>query len=151
MMKGQKKMSDHKRVQIDFSKSPSMTKQAPAGMLTPAQIMKRFSSTGIDPMSAYYSAQFGDATKATSFMEATLLVQEASNAFVSLPSAVRERFKNDPGKLLEFLGDEKNYDEALSLGLVEKKEFSPVPTPIAEAEPPQGAAQQPSVVETVEN
>lgn len=140
-----------KRVQKSFKGVESLTKQAPAGMMTPAQIMRRFTSAGVDPMSVYYSKQFGDASKATDLLSATLLVQEASTAFSELPSATRERFKNDPVQLLEFLGDEKNRAEAEKLGLVEVRQDLPtVSIPNAQAEASGAGAQQPSVVETVD-
>lgn len=143
-------MNEYKRVQKSFKGVVSMTKQAPAGMMTPSQIMRRFSSAGIDPMSEYYKMQFGDASRASDLLSATLLVQEASTAFQSLPSATRERFKNDPVQLLDFLGDKKNFDEAVKLGLCDPRTELPTVSKgteaLSKAEVP-----QPSVVETVDN
>ena len=42
--------------------------------------------------------------------------------FDSLPSSLRERFSNDPSRLLAFVDDESNFDEAVKLGLL-----SPLP------------------------
>lgn len=53
-------------------------------------------------------------------------VIEANNAFKSLPAGVRDRFANDPVRLLSFLEDDSNYAEAVKLGLVEPK---PAPVP----------------------
>lgn len=143
-------MNKRNRVQKSFKGVVSLTKQAPAGMMTPAQIMRRFSAAGIDPMNEYYKKQFGDASKASDLFSATLLVQEASTAFQSLPSAVRERFKNDPVKLLDFLGDEKNLDEAVKLGLCEARKELPTVSKGTEAHS-EAEVPQPSVVETVDN
>lgn len=49
------------------------------------------------------------------------VIAEASSKFEELPSELRTRFENDPKKLLEFLSDDKNYDEAVKLGLVKRK------------------------------
>lgn len=55
---------------------------------------------------------------------AMLQIAEARSAFMELPASMRLRFENDPGKLLEFLRDERNREEAESLGLI-----NPQPTP----------------------
>lgn len=49
--------------------------------------------------------------------EAYARVEAAEERFMSLPSDVRARFGNDPFRLLEFLQDEGNRDEAVKLGL----------------------------------
>lgn len=54
-------------------------------------------------------------------------VLDAQQRFAQLPSRVRERFANDPARLLHFLSDEKNYDEALKLGLVNERKAAPSP------------------------
>ena len=45
---------------------------------------------------------------------------DAQNAFDQLPSEVRNKFHNDPAKLIGFLKDEKNNEEAYALGLKNK-------------------------------
>ena len=42
----------------------------------------------------------------------------------SLLSRVRKRYNNDPAELLEFVMDEKNREEAVFLGLIEKPQES---------------------------
>lgn len=54
----------------------------------------------------------------SSFEEAQSIVINARNQFASLPSRIRDRFANDPTRLLSFLADSSNLDEAISLGLV---------------------------------
>lgn len=54
---------------------------------------------------------------------------EAQEAFDGLPSSVRDRFANDPGRLLDFLRDESNRDEAVKLGLVRVRDPEPQPAP----------------------
>ena len=48
-------------------------------------------------------------------------VEDAKAAFAALPAQMRSRFNNDPGQLIEFLQDSKNYDEGVELGLFEPK------------------------------
>jgi phage internal scaffolding protein len=37
---------------------------------------------------------------------------------MALPAQIRSRFDNDPAKLIDFLENEQNHDEAIKLGLV---------------------------------
>lgn len=55
-------------------------------------------------------------------------VIEAREKFMELPAKVRVMFQNDPGQLEVFLSDPKNRDEAIQLGLIEKKVVVPDPT-----------------------
>lgn len=64
------------------------------------------------------------------FQTALHLVMDAQAEFDKLPAKVRDRFANDPAKLLAFVQDESNRSEAISLGLV------PSPPPAAPATPP---------------
>jgi len=65
--------------------------------------------------------QFGDFSQVGSYHEALIKLREANDAFESMPSAIRDRFENDPEKLITFLSDVKNTDEAVALGLVVRK------------------------------
>ena len=62
-------------------------------------------------------------------------VAESKSLFNELPSKIRDRFDNNPVKLLEFLGNEKNREEAIALGLVNKPviDTSIPPTPATDA------------------
>lgn len=117
---------------VEFTE-PTMTKQAPANEVDINQIMDRYLRTGVlpDPRPAHY----GDATAIPSYEEAMNIVNQGREAFEALPSKIRERFGNDPGKFLDFVNDESNYDEAVQLGLVAPKEASEATKPAPEAEP----------------
>lgn len=72
-----------------------------------------------------------DLSDAPTYQEALNLVMDAQASFASLDARVRARFENDPVKLLAFLDNPDNLQEAISLGLVEPK-----PSPSAPAEKP---------------
>lgn len=75
--------------------------------------------------------RYMDMYDAPTFHEAQNLVASATQAFNSLPAKLRARFQNNPTKLLQFVNDEKNRDEAIELGLVPKPstpEASPEPS-----------------------
>lgn len=55
-------------------------------------------------------------------------VLEARDKFMELPAKVRLKFQNDPAQLEAFLADVKNRDEAIELGLIEKKVVVSDPT-----------------------
>lgn len=59
-----------------------------------------------------------DATAVGDYQQSLDTIVNANMAFDSLPASIRERFKNDPAKLLAFMQDPDNYDEGVSLGLV---------------------------------
>lgn len=56
----------------------------------------------------------------TDYHTALNAVKAGDEAFMTLSANVRERFQNDTGQYLAFLEDEKNFDEAVELGLVNK-------------------------------
>lgn len=68
------------------------------------------------------------------FHAAMEIVAKAQEGFAGMPSSIRNRFQNDPGKLLDFVQDENNYDEALRMGIVAERPSAP-PTP-PPADPP---------------
>jgi len=76
---------------------------------------------------------YGDFTNIASYQEAHAAVEAAQAAFAALPSAVRERFRNDPSQLIQFLSDSSNKAEAEKLGLIEPS--APVPDPKAAEKP----------------
>lgn len=64
---------------------------------------------------------------APSYIEALNIVARAKTMFDDLPSELRDRFNNDPTKLLKFLDDPNNKDEAIKLGLVNPPKPPPEP------------------------
>ena len=99
---------------------PSLTQQHFKDECDINNIMRRYRETGLfpDPLSA--KPLFGDFSSCFDFMEAQNTVARANEAFAALPSEIRKRFANDPAQLLAFMEDERNMDEAVKLGLVEK-------------------------------
>lgn len=65
---------------------------------------------------------YGDFSSVPDYQHALQIVIDAQERFDSLPAQVRERFGNDPGRLLDFLCHEENYEEGVKLGFFEKKE-----------------------------
>lgn len=92
------------------------------------------------------SPVYADVSQIGSFQDCCNYVTNSLEAFSKLPSNIRDRFKNDPSELINFVDNPDNYDEAVKLGLVErKKDVSPVITPVTplpvNQTPPAGGAQ----------
>lgn len=107
---------------VDCSVEPSRTKQSQADEADINKILERFERTGFLPVANALGgpqARFGDFSDGLDYVEAQNRVAAARQAFEALPARVRERFRNDPAELVEFLGDSNNLDEAVKLGLVE--------------------------------
>lgn len=103
--------------------SPSMTKQSFAEETDINFIVARFKK-GHDISASVRErvAQFGDFSNVPSYQDAMDFIARATGMFMSLDATVRERFVNDPGRMVSFLKDPKNYDEAVKLGLVVPRE-----------------------------
>lgn len=85
-------------------------------------IVRRFGLTGELPADQVRIPRVGDFSHVVDFKTALDSVIQAKDAFMQLPAELRARFQNDPQELMMFLEDEKNRDEAISLGLVNKSE-----------------------------
>lgn len=122
-----------KRVQTHFT-GESRTKQSHRDQCNINTIMTRARRTGFLP-GQVAGMSFGDFTSGMDFHEAQSRVAAAKSDFESLPSSIRNRFENDPAKLIAFMENESNRDEAVELGLVEKPEEVPIePKPAPPAE-----------------
>lgn len=97
-------------------------------------IVRRFGISGELPNNLRMP-QSGDFTNAPDFHTAMNLVRQAQEEFMRVPADVRARFANDPAKFMAFIDDSANYDEALKLGLVNKR-----PDPVPPSGTPDGGA-----------
>lgn len=124
------------RVTVSFT-LPSLAQQHFKEECDINHIMKRYRETGmlVDPLQkATAKPQFGDFSTSFDFMEAQNIVARARESFDAMPSNIRERFGNNPAAMLAFMENEENYEEAVKLGLVEKRP-DPTPSPTPSASP----------------
>lgn len=82
-------------------------------------IVKRFGLTGELPNGVGMPVS-GDFTGVSDFHTAMTLVRQAQEGFMQLSADVRERFANDPARVLAFLENPENREEAIKLGIVAK-------------------------------
>ena len=83
-------------------------------------ILRQFNVTGMLP-EAPLSPRYGDFSGIVDYHSALNAVLAAEDQFMALPAELRARFQNDPENLINFLDNDSNRDEAIKLGLVDKK------------------------------
>lgn len=120
---------------VDCSDDPGMTKQEFAEESDINNIMKRYTEFGQAPVAALGEASYGDVSGIGDFMDAQERVMLARQQFEALPSRIRDRFANDPVRLVNFLADSANREEAIVLGLVPRPEPLDVPVTVPKQEP----------------
>lgn len=99
-------------------------------------IVPKWESTGLLNHQSAHPPTYGDFSDSMEYQSAMNSLISAQQAFADLPSEIRERMHNDPGKLLDFLADEDNRDEAIRIGLIKKPVEDPsTPAPQEPAEP----------------
>lgn len=106
---------------LSFEGEKSLTRQEFVPLCNINNILKKYVRNGVDPFVITKDAKFGDFTNVPSHQAALELINAAEDHFMQLPANLRARFDNDPGLLLDFLGDVNNRDEAISLGLIDQK------------------------------
>lgn len=115
-----------------FAGCESMTKQSFKDECDIHTILRKYNQGTID-IPSLNPPRYGDFSNVEDYLTQMNRLTEAQEAFDALPANIRTRFQNDPGKLLEFIGDDENRDEAVKLGLVEKQEKT-MPDPPTPAE-----------------
>ena len=80
-------------------------------------IARNFGITGQLPQNVRMPT-YGDFSDVDDYQSALNAARRASQSFMAMPAAVRERFSNDPQRFLAFCSDDANLAEAKALGLV---------------------------------
>jgi len=104
-------------------------------------ILKQFSKTGIINHINSNSQQYIDLPDNLDFQSSLQIIAEASDAFASLPSKVREHYQNDPSRFLGALQDPRERDYLTEIGVFK----SPVVN--APAPPPDASGGKPAASE----
>lgn len=124
---------------------PSLTDPSGAAEADINYIIRKYETTGslVDPLSVDTSRvpAFADVSSraASDYQSALNKVIRARQLFDDLPASVRRRFGDDPKEMLRFIGDEKNREEAIQLGLIVPPAPAPESAPV-ESVSPEGTA-----------
>lgn len=112
------------RTALDCTGDPGMTLQEPAEDADINVLMKRM---GVKDGSAlpYFAnprALYGDLSEMPDDpVELAEIMRQGELAFMRIPASVRQRYRN-PEELFAWMNDDSNYEEAVKLGLLERKE-----------------------------
>lgn len=68
---------------------------------------------------------YGNFADSTDYMTSLHKIQEANDSFMALSSTIRSKFENDPAKLIDYLKDPKNREEAQKLGMLKTQTKEP--------------------------
>lgn len=133
------KGSKRRRVQL-ICQEESKTEQSHVAACDINNIMKRATpqpqvSTIMNP------ANYGDFSEVGSFEDAITKVRQVTNEFNALPAGLRAKFDNDPMKLITFLQNPDNKDEAVKIGLVKGPDPVNVGQPVKMPENAAGATE----------
>lgn len=118
----------------------SLTKQAFKNQVNINTIMAKYRKTGMIEHVNGEQPFYGDVSDIKSYQDACNIVAKAEELFYGMSSDIRKRFENDPAKLIAFLQDEKNLDEARQLGIVAPAPVAAVPPVVVPpvVKPPEG-------------
>lgn len=114
------------RVQVNTGTEGCIVQQQHKNAVDANAIMARFEKTGLVPP-IRSGGVYADVSEVGDYHASCEQVARAEEAFMTLPAEVRDHFDNDPGRMLEFVGNSANRDEAIKLGLIE--------APISPADP----------------
>lgn len=96
---------------------PSKTDQSFAKDCDVNEIIKKFTKSGQLTHLARKEGIYADVSQIQDLLGSYETVNLAHEAMQSLPSQLRAKLENDPAKLIEYLNDPKNDEEAIKLGL----------------------------------
>ena len=83
--------------------------------------IRKFDSQGFFDSINRNPAQYTDFTQVRDLADAIDQIEEARDAFQTIPSDVRKKFNNSPSEFFDFASKESNYDELVKLGLATAK------------------------------
>lgn len=82
------------------------------------KILARFEKSGMITHLSKETPFYGDVSEFSGLQDCLIKVREADELFMGMSATIRERFENNPVKMVDFLADERNREEAISLGMV---------------------------------
>lgn len=116
-------------IHFDPEELPSLTQQQFRDECDINNIVNYHHDNGFFPRINPLPGQFSDLGDGLDFKAHHDYMAEALSAFNSLPAKLRDRFEHDPAKLLDFVSDPKNQDEAIELGLATRRPDKTVSVP----------------------
>lgn len=122
---------ERRRVAID-NFPESMTEQSHKNSCDIHHILRKYKKTGMLPHVNSVPGKYADYPSYIDFHTMMVKIATAKSMFESIPSHIRAKFDNDPGKFVDYASDPNNRDAMLEMG------FHPDNLPEAPAAPPPG-------------
>lgn len=104
-------------------RDPSLAVQSQKDEADINNIVRNFGVTGQLPVGVKIP-QYGDFDGVDDYRSAIDAVRAAEDSFMKLPSSLREKLGNDPGRFVDYAADPGNLEEMRKLGL------APVPASV---------------------
>lgn len=118
-------------IELDRSK----TQQQFADEVDINNIIARHGDDAFQSREAFFaSSRFGDTTLFPEFQDAQNMIAQANQSFAELPAKIRDRFGNDPAKLMQYLSEGGHEAELRELGILNPLPEAPVAVNGAPAE-----------------
>jgi phage internal scaffolding protein len=106
------------QVRVSFeTKGESLTEQQFAEESQILNKIRKYDSQGFFDSINRNPAQYNDFTQVRDLADAIDQIEQAREAFQTIPSDIRKQFNNSPSEFFEFASKESNYDELVKLGL----------------------------------
>lgn len=110
----------HKRVTLNTG-TEMVTKQSHKDECDIHRILRQYQRTGIITHVQSARPTYGDLPDAIDYQTSLHLIMEAQETFAALPSSVRERFGNDPGRFLAAFEDPSQEEYLRQMGFLKPK------------------------------
>ena len=133
--------SERRRVSLDCGEE-SMTQQCFKDQCNVNNILAKYQKTGMVDHLNKHAAQYADLSELGDYRENIEKVRNAEILFNDLPSAMRNRFANDPAAFLEYCSDPSNLDELIKTGVAKDKGL------VEAVKPVEGVSETPVTPET---
>lgn len=97
--------------------------------------IRKYDSQGFFDTINRNPAQYNDFTQVRDLADAIDQIEEARDAFQTIPSDIRKKFNNSPSEFFDFASKESNFNELVKLGLATQRvvdSLAPGQSPVAD-------------------
>jgi phage internal scaffolding protein len=120
-IKFRKAYDPHKKYVFN-TEGESLTQQHFKDECDVINIIKKHDRNGIIEHVQRGQARYGDFSEVAGYREALDLIRHAQDEFMTIPSDIRKKFDNDPGKFYEFVSNPDNKEELKQMGFIEPQQ-----------------------------
>lgn len=127
------------RVKCFFDDEDTKTEKCHKKRVNINTIMAKINKTGLVPVRSD-SAFYGDFSNVGDYQSSLEKVRLSQERFMLLPSKIRNRFDNNPGRFLSFISDKNNLEECYQMGIFKRpapsSQVKEIKNPVANGDVP---------------